>query len=669
MHTLRVRLPAPAHPPHHRLFKKHGTTLTTEITTEALQGWAREGGLSTMMRRLGQGRPDPAYLEDVLGVPHHLELVTQRLAEEDPRTAPEDQLASIPFYSLCKGLFLPLSGLAQDRVAMLFGIDAPAPLDYASREALLETFLSKDIGLTLPQKLGCVLGDPFRGKRSTFQRDSLLRLLQSSGMSHRRELLDRLALVGDVAILFAESRPTLKRDPPLTAAEVLETLRFMRELKRNERFDIMRGVLARCGKLEAYFLAKLLLRRAGFGFDYQGPLLARTLGNAHGAEPEAVSHAVALTDYFHVAEILAREGAPGLKRIQLQPLVPVRPALASLNDIRAIEQWPVWVERKYDGIRLMLHKSTDAYGSAVCGAYTRRRGDWLELVPGLDFVIKALPGRSFVLDGELYGSLLDGERVRPATVYEVYSTLQGERFGRVNLKFAAFDLLLLEGQDLTDLPLRDRRQRLDLLVRPFAGAQLPVPIHVAEGQLANAVDDANRLYAHFRNQGYEGIITKDLDRPYRLNARDPTWCKKKPELTLDLVLLGGVFAVTSKENAGLFGSYVIGARTRDGTFDDVGDVAGVDRVRDMDIQAEIMREGLLTGNRIERASMSGVRAGVELLPHIVVTVRFTGIVKEGPTGALRLRDPKLVHIRSDKSPAEADTLDAIDQAYLRQRMA
>ena len=57
------------------------------------------------------------------------------------------------------------------------------------------------------------------------------------------------------------------------------------------------------------------------------------------------------------------------------------------------------------------------------------------------------------------------------------------------------------------------------------------------------------------------------------------------------------------------------------------------------------------------------------MPHIVVTVRFTGIVKEGPTGALRLRDPKLVHIRSDKSPAEADTLDAIDQAYLRQRMA
>ena len=67
--------------------------------------------------------------------------------------------------------------------------------------------------------------------------------------------------------------------------------------------------------------------------------------------------------------------------------------------------------------------------------------------------------------------------------------------------------------------------------------------------------------------------------------------------------------------------------------------------------------------------MSGTRAGVELLPHIVATIRFTGITKEMPSGNLRLRDPKLVHIRSDKGPAEANTLDDIEQAYLRQRMA
>ena len=77
-------------------------------------------------------------------------------------------------------------------------------------------------------------------------------------------------------------------------------------------------------------------------------------------------------------------------------------------------------------------------------------------------------------------------------------------------------------------------------------------------------------------------------------------------ITLDLVLLGGVLAVTTKERTGMFGSYVIGARKDDGSFEDVGDVAGLDFERDRVIQAEVVREGLVTGRRIERASASGV---------------------------------------------------------------
>jgi DNA ligase-1 len=97
-------------------------------------------------------------------------------------------------------------------------------------------------------------------------------------------------------------------------------------------------------------------------------------------------------------------------------------------------------------------------------------------------------------------------------------------------------------------------------------------------------------------------------------------------------------------------------------------VAGVDRVRDAEIQQEIMRDGLLTGRRFERASASGVRPGLELRPEIVVTVRFEGVTRDGPTGQLKLRDPKLVVIRSDKAPHECDTTRAIDEFGLRQRV-
>lgn len=134
------------------------------------------------------------------------------------------------------------------------------------------------------------------------------------------------------------------------------------------------------------------------------------------------------------------------------------------------------------------------------------------------------------------------------------------------------------------------------------------------------------------------------------------------------MILGGTLSVTTKEHAGMFGSYVIGARNADGSFEDVGDVAGVDRVRDAEIQREIMREGLLTGARYERPSASGARPGHSLRPSIVITVKFEGITRDSVTRELRLRDPKIAVIRSDKSAHEADTLRSIEELYLRQRV-
>ncbi len=633
------------------------------VQTEDVRAWLLGAAdLGELCRSIGQKRPDDEYLERAFGLPLHLRFAVEQLAGEHAHVA-SDALSSIPFYSLCRAVFLPLASMAPERAAQIFGLRIEPPPDTAAREALLRRFFEKDVGLAIADKIACVLGDPFQGRPSTFRRDSLVRLL----MSVQREIVDQLNVAGDIAVLFAQSRKTLRGDPPLTAAEVLTALRFLPDQRRNRRFDLLRSLLDRMGKLEAFFLAKLLLRKAGFGFDYQGEVLSRALAKHFGAAEEAVSHAMALTDAFNVARVLEREGPAGLRAIQLRPLVPVRPALSG-GTTDEIHRFPVWVERKYDGIRLMLHKATDAAGSVLTAAYTRARHDWLELVRGLDVTIRALPVRSVIVDGELHGTVVDLEGVRPATVYEVYAFLQGERGLPVTLRFAAFDLVYVNGYDLTALPLAERRKRLGALLAPALGQPLPVPLTMSEGQLAESREDVNRLFYHFRAQGYEGVVTKDLNGPYRLAERDPTWLKRKPEITLDLVLLGAVFAVTSKENVGTFGSYVIAARRPDGSFEDVGDVAGVDRVRDMEIQGEIVREGLATGRRIERPSASGLRSGMELYPRIVVTVKFEGIARDTTTGRLGLRGPKLAAIRADKPASEADTVQALEAIYLRQRV-
>ena len=81
---------------------------------------------------------------------------------------------------------------------------------------MLIEFVEKETGLTLEEKLGCVLGDPFLGRRSTVRRDSLLRLLMSQSMATRGELLDMLRSPRSIrqAILISEvlSRPDFDRD-------------------------------------------------------------------------------------------------------------------------------------------------------------------------------------------------------------------------------------------------------------------------------------------------------------------------------------------------------------------------------------------------------------------------------------------------------------------------
>jgi DNA ligase-1 len=640
------------------------------LEDEHVREWFAEvPDLAHIDRGIGLRAMDGKHLEDTLGFPLHVGFCLRRLLARDEPVPRDRFLASIPFYSLCKGLFVPLSGMSADRAAALFHVGLEGPPTTEGREQLLQKFLGQENGLTLDQKIGCILGDPFLGHRGGFQRDSLVRLLLSIDLRGRRTVHDRLTQVGDVSTVYAESRTHAKESPPLTASEVLTTLQFLPSARRTDQFALLRSLFRRTGKMEAYFLAKLLQRKAGFGFDYQGPLLSRTLAETFGAEEEQVAHAVALTDFFHVSRILGAKGPEGLKDVQLQPLVAIRPALAS-GTVDQVKSYPTWVERKYDGIRLMLHKSTDARGSVLCAAYTRGRRDWMELVLGLRQTIELFGARSVIVDGELYGLVADHEGVvRPATVYEVYGRLQGEARRPINLKYAAFDVVYLNGHDLTSLPLTTRRQHLQALLAPLTGLPLPVPLEMAEGQLAESKDDVNRLYQHFRAQGYEGCITKDLDGAYLLGARDNTWLKKKPEVTLDLVLLAGIFAVTEKTNVGMFGSYVIAAKQTDGTFLDVGDVAGVDRAKDQQIQETIMKEGLITGNRVERTGVSGTRPGIELRPFLVAVIKFEGLLKEPVSGEIKLRGPKLVALRPDKGPQEANTLRDLEELYLRQRMS
>jgi DNA ligase-1 len=468
-----------------------------------------------------------------------------------------------------------------------------------------------------------------------------------------------------VAAVVAEGRPLDPPGAPLAAREVVLALRHLPSAGRVERGVVLRSLLERMGRAEAYFLCRLLLRKGLPGFDVQRDQLAELVAERFSADPEAVASAAAIVDLPQVARTLEREGEAGLQRIRLQPLVPVRPALAGPAVDDSV-RFPVWFERKYDGVRLLLHKETDASGNVLCAAFTRQRNDWTELVPGIDGCARALPARRAILDGELFGLTVQDGRARPGTVYELNAWVGGERAVPLSLRYAAFDLLFLEGRDLTALPFSERRRLLEAVVRPLAGLPLAIPVVLSDGQLAGSREDLKRLFQFFRNQGYEGGVAKVPQSPYHLGRRDRAWLKMKPEITLDLALIGGFFSMGSGGARG-FGSYLLGARGAKGEMVEVGEVAGVDREATLSIASAIASQGLLDGRRIERQGSTGSKVGVGLVPAIVVTVRFEGVVRD-TDARLSLRDPKIVSLRLDKDASDCDPARALEEILVRSRL-
>ena len=191
------------------------------ITEFDVQDWYTAGNdLASSLKSIGL-QSDDLSLPDM---PYHLQVAITALAKEDPSaTIPVERFESISFFSLCKGLFLPLSGLADQRATEIFGFACQSK-SIASTQAsiqLVETLLNGEIGLSFCQKIACLLGDPFEGRRSMFRRDSLLRLLQSVSLQARTDVLDELTRVGDIAIVFAKHANVVKQEDPLTASEVL----------------------------------------------------------------------------------------------------------------------------------------------------------------------------------------------------------------------------------------------------------------------------------------------------------------------------------------------------------------------------------------------------------------------------------------------------------------
>ena len=215
-------------------------------------------------------------------------------------------------------------------------------------------------------------------------------------------------------------------------------------------------------------------------------------------------------------------------------------------------------EIKFDGYRTMAHVSPDAVR-----LITRSGLDWARRYGDLPEAFRQLPCTNAVIDGEIV--VLDDKGIsRFAALQDALSEGAGNK-----LVFYAFDLLHLDGWDLSKAPLVRRKALLSQLL---AGAGGRSAIQLSD----HVLGDGRALYDRATELGLEGIISKRATVPYE-SGRTKTWTKTKAAQVGDFVIAGYTVSDAAEGLAALgLGEWVDGElqyRGKVGTGFDAGTAA------------------------------------------------------------------------------------------------
>jgi bifunctional non-homologous end joining protein LigD len=314
--------------------------------------------------------------------------------------------------------------------------------------------------------------------------------------------------------------------------------------------------------------------------------------------------------------------APPPKPVKIKPaakgagkMPPFRaPQLATLVDhVPAGTNW--LHEIKYDGYRTLI-----AVGGGKAKAYTRTGLDWSDRFRTVVEAAAQLPG-SALIDGEVVALDKDG---RPS-----FQALQASlKEGSGDYAYFAFDLLALNGEDLTGLSNLDRKERLKAFL-----LDAPRAIQYSDHVIGNG----EKLFDSLCKQGLEGVVSKRADAPYRVGQRTKTWLKSKCLHRQELVIVGW----TPSDKGRGFRSLLLGLH-EDGKLRYAGKVGtGFGMALIDELMAKM--QPLERKTAPVEAPRAAVRGAHWITPKLVAEIAFTEWTDDGV-----LRHPSFIALREDK---------------------
>jgi DNA ligase-1 len=472
----------------------------------------------------------------------------------------------------------------------------------------------------------------------------------------------------------AGENPGLADAANLSIREVQATFRKIADARGPAAKAILvRELLSQVTPLEAKYIIKIITGDLRIGLKESS--VEEAIAKAYGCKPSEVQRANMLLGDIGETLRLTAEGKLNQAKMRLfHPLgfMLASPAPSAEEALSYFEN--ALVEDKYDGIRAQAHCS----GGEV-RIFSRTRDEITESFPELPDALTGL-AQDAILDGEIvawsYLAAESGEAGRALPFSALQRRLGRKKVSdqvmrRVPVAYLVFDILYAGGELLIDRPLRERAKILDgLLAAPRATTR--ARSSAAQGQLmlesteptittqffrapvlqAASPQELDQLFDAAQNRGNEGLMIKDPESTYTPGRRGKSWLKLKRELaTLDVVVTAAEYG--HGKRIGVLSDYTFAVRDGERLVNIGKAYSGL-----TDAEIAELTQWLLQ----HTVEDQGFRLIVE--PRIVLEVAFNNMMRsDRHESGYALRFPRIVRIRTDKPPAEADTIERVREIY------
>jgi DNA ligase-1 len=447
------------------------------------------------------------------------------------------------------------------------------------------------------------------------------------------------------------------------------------------KIRLLASLLTDASPIEAKFIARMAIGRLRLGVADMTVLDA--LAIAYGGDKtarEPIERAYNLSsDLGYVAEVVARDGLEGIKKFRITIGRPIRPMLCErLPSAREILEKLGGVgaaEYKYDGLRIQAH--IDAKRVHL---FSRRLENITDQFPDVAKLLQiGVKANEAIVEGECVA-------VDPHTgdmlPFQVISQRRGRKYEiqkmteEVPVTVFLFDILYLNGKDLTPAPYLERRKHLLKVTKSSDH------LMIAEQMQARDPERLEVLMDQAVAAGCEGLVVKNIsgESTYQAGARGWLWIKYKRSYkaevqdTFDLVPVGA-FAGRGRR-AGSYGALLMAVYNQESdVFDTICKLGS--GFTDQDLASlPKMLESVLDKQRHPRVN-SLMQPDVWFIPSVVMEVAADEITVSPlhtcgwdavrPASGLALRFPRFTgNWRKDKAPEDATTSREVLEMYKKQ---